>query len=278
MLLKSSIGFYVGSFLLLVQPFPACGGPWVRQQAEGFRAALDTSFRYAKSHGFLQIPRGGQPGTTSNRRPKLDEVGIHTVGMGDASLSAGWGNHSLYGGARIVRLSGEDVLDKELISRGTTFPAGSRVELNARLDWYRVGYRYRFSYANDKGPTFSLNPGAGVTLFNFDYKLNGPGALSADRGFLKGAPEIMLESEWSPGGPFSLSGGASSSLPFSTLPFIFSLHLTGRYQLWGRPDRGGMAFVGIGYDRIDFKDNQRVPNHIEVDMGPVLLVGLGMRF
>ena len=123
-----------------------------------------------------------------------------------------------------------------------------------------------------------LTPALGAVLFDFDYKLDGTGGRSVARAFTHGAPHVGLQTVWNPKGPFSLAAGILSSLPFSTLPLILSVDLTGKYQLWGQANRGGSLFLGIGYDRIDFEDSQTVPNHIEVDMGPLLIVGLKVRF
>ncbi len=150
----------------------------------------------------------------------------------------------------------------------------------ARLDWYRFGYRHRFSFQYSKGDesTLSLMPAVGAVLFNFAYELDGTEGRSVARAFTKGAPHVGLQTEWNPKGPFSLAAGVLSSLPFSSLPLILSVELTGRYQLWGQANRGGLAFLGIGYDRIDFEDSQTFPNHIEIDMGPLLLLGLEVSF
>src|SRR5262245_35795305 len=82
----------------------------------------------------------------------------------------------------------------------------------------------------------------------------------------------------SSGVPFSLSAGILSSLPFSTLPLLLSVNLTAGYQLWGRHDHGGMVYLGIGYDRIDEEDNQKVPNHIKASIGQEVVVGLKVNF
>jgi hypothetical protein len=147
------------------------------------------------------------------------------------------------------------------------------VSANTQLDWYRVGYEHRFTHAYNKESIVSFDPAIGFALFNFDYKLKGTGRLSASRSFEKAAPQLGLRSKWAPGGPFSLSAGILSSLAFSTLPLLLSVDLTGGYQLWGSPDRGGVAYLGMGYDRIDEEDNQRVSNHIRASIGPELLVG-----
>ena len=145
----------------------------MRQHEERrFNASLDGSFRYGKIKGFLQIPSGGKPGTTSNKRPTLDELDIDTVAIGDTSVNLGYGDHGIFAGARFVRLSGDNVLTDDLISRNITFPAGSTVDLDTRLDWYRFGYQHRFSFQYSKGDesTLSFKPAIGAVLFNFDYK------------------------------------------------------------------------------------------------------------
>ena len=248
------------------------------QQELGFHFSLDGQFRYGNISGFVQIPRGGGAGTTSNERPKFDELGINQAAIGAPSLTLGWNNHNLYGGASIIRLSGSNTLSNTLISNGTTFPAGTSVNADIQLDWYRFGYEYRFTYKYSQASALSFYPAIGVALLNFDYKLNGVAGLSAARSFEKAAPQLGLRTEWNPEGRFSLSGGVFSSLAFSTLPLLLSVDLTGGYQLWGTPDHGGIAYLGIGYDLIDEEDNQKVSNHIKASIGPEVVVGLRVRF
>jgi hypothetical protein len=269
----------IGICLLVSLTVLCCSQDWVREEPEPrLHGSVDGTFRYGNVDGFLQIPSGGVPGTTSNRRPKFHEIGINNAPTGDPSVSLGWGNNEFYAGARFVRLSGNDTLDNTLISHGTTFPAGSSVSTNTQLDWYRGGYEYRPSYRNSEGASVSFYPSLGFGLLNFDYKLTAPGALSATRSFVKAAPQLGLKSEWSPGGRFFLSGEVLSSLAFSTLPLLFSTDVTQEYQVWGRASQGGRVFFGVGHDMIHFEDNERVPNHIKTDIGPEVVVGFSVSF
>ena len=255
-----------------------CNAEWIRQKGEKkLRASFDGSFRYGPVSGYVQIPTGGQPGSTNKNRPDFDELDINTVVMGDLAGGLGWADHGLYGGARLVRLSGDTVLSAPLVSQGMNFAAGSPVDADIRLDWYRGGYKYRFLFANDDGDTISFAPAVGFVLLDFDYELQGTTA-KASRGFKEGAASLGLDGEWNPEGPFSVSAGILSSLPVSDWPFIFSIQATGGYQLWGEADRGGVAYLGIGFDHIDFEDDQIVPNKIQADMGPLLVVGIKVGF
>ena len=271
--------WHIGTCVFGIIAFFLCSLAWAQDQGEmGFHFSVDGQFRYGNISGFVQIPRGGGVGTTSNERPKFDELGINQAAIGVPSLTLGWNNHNLYGGASIIRLSGSNTLSNTLISNGTTFPAGTSVSSDVQLDWYRFGYEYRLTDKYSQASTLSFYPAIGAALFNFDYNLKGISSLSAARSFAKAAPQLGLTSEWNPEGRFSLSGEVFSSLAFSTLPLLLSVDLTGGYQLWGSADHGGIAYLGIGYDLLDEEDNQKVPNHIRASIGPEVVVGLKARF
>jgi hypothetical protein len=56
---------------------------WAQDSREtGFHASVDGQFRYGNIEGFVQIPRGGGAGSTSNERPKFDEMGINQAAIG----------------------------------------------------------------------------------------------------------------------------------------------------------------------------------------------------
>jgi hypothetical protein len=253
-----------------------CAGHWAREQEQGFRASAEGAFLYGPIRGFLQTPAGGNPGTTSHDRPTLKELGIQTAPMADASVTVGWGAHDFYGGARVIELSGSSVLDQKLVTHNVTFPAGMAVSSTVQLNWYRLGYEHRFLFRHDD-TMLQIEPAIEGLLFDFGYQINGVG-LSTSRTYFKGGVRLGIRSEWSPWPRFSILGDAMGSVPIPGQPMILSLQATGRYRLWGRIDRGGTFFLGIGYDQIDHKDLQTVPNHIKVEMGPLLVTGLAVNF
>jgi hypothetical protein len=252
---------------------------WTRQAGDdGFHVGLDAAGRYGPVDGFLQTPLGGSPGTTSHRRPSFNELGIDTVASADAALTLGWGDHALVAGGSVSRLSGDSVLNRSLISENTSYPAGDSVSSDVQLDWYRAGYQYRLRFVNQHGAALDLEPEIGIALFDFDYRLRATGGLSTSRAYLKGGPEVGMRAEWTPGGRFSVSAAARGAIPEPTGLGIISAQITGNYQLWGKPDHGGQAFLGLGYELIDFEDNQKVPNHIHAESVPLGLLGVRVRF
>ena len=118
-----------------------CSQVWAQDRGEtGFHTSLDGEFRYGNIRGFVQIPRGGGVDSTSSERPKFDEMGINHAAIGAPALTLGWNDHNIYALARIIRLSGSDLLSETLISNGTTFPAATHVSGKKQLDWYGLGY------------------------------------------------------------------------------------------------------------------------------------------
>ena len=256
-----------------------CSGTWKRQKPPtGFGGEFQASLRYGPIDGYVQTPRGGAPGTTTRERPTFNELDIDDFISPEVSMRLHWREHGLYAGGSLVRLDGNSVLDTTLVSQGATFPAGTPVESEVQLDWYRFGYQYRFAWTNEGSAGFSLSPAAGVALLNFDYRLEAEGGLLADRGYLVGSPQLGLGSEWTPPGRFSIAGGVFGSIPEVGNLFILSAQVTGSYRLWGRNERGGRVFLGVGYDWLDYEDNQEVPNHIRAEFGPMLLFGISTRF
>jgi hypothetical protein len=253
-----------------------CAGYWTREPERGFHASADAVFLYGPISGFLQTPAGGNPGTTSHDRPTLKELGIQTAPMADASVTAGWGTHDFYGGARLIGLSGNNILDQTLLTHNVTFPAGTAVSSDVRLNWYRIGYAHRWFFRHDEA-RLKIDPALEAVIFDFNYSIIG-GGQSTSRTYLKGNARLGLHAEWTPDPRFSLLGDVFESVPIPGQPMILTVQTLAGYRLWGTADRGGRVSLGVGYDQLDLKDLQTVPNHIHADIGPLLLAGLAINF
>jgi hypothetical protein len=245
-----------------------------------WRVSLDVSYLYGQVSGYVQTPAGGGAGTTSSHRPKLSEIGIDNASIVDAEANLDFHREEFYLGAQIVRLSGDDTLDTTLISHGTTFPAGSGVNSDVQLDWYRFGYRHHFNLLDDRSLTIS--PGVGGAVLDFSYNLDTPGSggPSASRSYIKVTPQLSLNTEWRPNrGPFSVELDLlGSPVVLSSIPGIFTEELLAKYRIIDR-DRFNLAgFVGVEFEQMRFHDDQTVPNRIQADFGPMLVVGLRLAF
>ena len=250
--------------------------------AEPTGLRIDLSGRYmgGEVDGFVQIPKGGEAGTSSERRPTLGELGIDDAAMLDASVTLQWERHIFDAGGRFVRLDSSTTLRRELITHDTTYAPGSRISSEVQLDWYRLGYRYEFLFeADEHGNRLSFAPGIDIVLFDFEYGLDSSAGLHSGRDLLKAGVRVGGVGRWSTGGPLSVEGGAFWGLPFDGTAQIFSLELVGKYRLWGGSGgTSGALYLGVAYDEIEYEDDQTMPNRIEVDMGPLFIAGVEISF
>jgi hypothetical protein len=227
-------------------------------------------------HGRVQTPRGGEPGTTSSDRPTLDELGIKNANPGDFRANMSWGHHGLYLGATIVHLSGSNTLDSTLVSQGITFPAGSPADSQLKFDWYRLGYRYIFPV--DWGNrTLEIAPSVGAALLDFRYRLSSQGIETVDRSYAKLGAQAGVSVTWPFMDNLSLVVEARAPIPVPHWPEITSVQGVIKYRFLEHDDLAISGMAGLGYDWIYYKDNQRVPNDLKVDL-PLGVLGLEVSF
>ncbi|HEV8290355.1 MAG TPA: hypothetical protein VGP94_00460 [Tepidisphaeraceae bacterium] len=254
----------------------------VAPQSTGtFHLTLEGMWMYGPVSGHLQTPSGGRPGTSSRDRPTLGEIGINTASIFDAEMTAAMRDHGLYIGGQWVRLSGERNLEQSLVSQGDSFLLGSRVKSDVQLDWYRIGYRYRIQRGDEAGaelPNTEIYSRLGAAILDFHYRLDGAGAAQADRAYIKAAPQMGVEMEWHATRNFSLAGELTSTLPFPSMPWIVTAQLQGKFRFIEKGNLSLGGFVGAGYEKISFHDHQDLSNDINADFGPMLMVGLELRF
>lgn len=239
---------------------------------------LGVTYQYSPIRGYLQTPHGGEPGTTSENRPTFEELNIDTVSLVSSSLLISRNRHNFYGRIQLAHLSGDSVLNNELTSQGVTYPADSQVSADINLDLYRLGYQHRFFFESDKQGRFEIDPTIEIAFFDFAYKLDSLEGLSTDRSYIKGACRIGAEAHWYANDRLTISSGVIGPVPISNTPQIWTLDLTAKYQLWGKGPRGGAAIIGIGYQHIEYEDDQTVPNHIKFEISPILRGGLQIVF
>jgi hypothetical protein len=245
------------------------------------RASLDLSYLYGPVAGTLQTPSGGVPGSTSPDRPSLEEIGIDDAHIFDGSLSLGWRDSEIYAGGQLVRLSGDATLDEDLVSQGTAFPAGSPVDADVKLDWYRVGYQHRFSLLDEgAGSELLFRPRAGFALLDYRFELGGPASAKVDRSFFKGAPQLGAAIEWRATRAIAAAGGVLVSIPIEGVPMILAAEVVAKWRAI-RDEAFELSLVlGVAYERIAYDDRykQDVPNDIDVDLGPLLRAGVEVAF
>ena len=263
--------------MLLVPTSPARAQEQQQQQHDesDWRFSLQGAYLYGSVDGYVQIPSGGEPGTTSHHRPKLDEIGIDDTSIYDISGIAAYHREEFYGGAQIIQMSGSHTLQETLISQGLTFPAGTHVSSDVDVNWYRAGYRHRFSLGDD----WTIWPSVGGILWDFHYKLKGGGE-KADRSFDKANVQFGLEIEWRPNqGRFAIDAAVSAAPPFATSwPQVYTEQIVASYQVIHSNRSDLDVFAGVAFEQQYHEDSQTVSNRVEANFGPMVVAGLRWSF
>jgi hypothetical protein len=232
---------------------------------------------YGRVDGYVQTPRGGEPGTSSNHRPKFSEIGINDATIYRLDAVASRKSDQLYFDSRFIRLSGDDMLGQTLVSQGNTYPADSNVNSDVQLDWYAVGYRRQFTLGEQS--EWTITPSIGAALWRFHYKLDSPGSDSVDRSYSKATVQLGVETEWRPdNGPFSLDLALLGSPPIKNFPQIFSESLLAKYRVYENPSFDVSLVGGVEYEQIFYEDHQTLSNRVRADFGPMIVGGVEIRF
>ena len=247
-----------------------------------FRWGLTTSWMYGPVDGQIQTPSGGRHGTSSVGRPTFQELGIDNIGIIAAEGTFGWAEHDFFMVGQWIRLLGDAILEETLVSQAITFPAGSRVTSEVQMDIYRAGYRHRLDllHGPDGRPCLILSPSGGVAFVAFNAELHGSGDAEMNRSYIKGAPEIGLSLEWLATDRLTISGELSSTVTFSKLPLIMTAKLQASYTLVRCRGMTAALTTGVAYEAIRYDDGhkQEFPNDIKSDFGPMLVIGIDVRF
>lgn len=237
---------------------------------------LGADYRAGHADGHVQVPAGGEPGTSSVHRPNLNELGIDSTRFATVDLGYRWGSNELFLGYQCAELEGSNRLHEQLITHGETIPAGSLVTAEILLTTIDLGYRYHFRRGD-----FDLAPAVGITFFGFNYQMSAEDGMDTERTFTKMAPMVGLSAEWRPDdGPFALTAVLSTTVAWADgLPHIAREEILVSYRVV-QDKRSLTAYFGLGLEQVQYDDGykQDFANQIDVNFGPMFIIGLQFAF
>ena len=244
---------------------------------EKLNVSVGASILHGSINGFVQTPAGGRLGSTTLEQPTYDELGFDRISFNEGYVAVSKGRHEMLAGVHLVRLSGKSTLSKDLTSQHEEFSAGDIVKADIKTDWHRFNYLYQLMELDTLGGNMIISPGAGVVVFDFHYKLAGITS-KVDREYAKVGFRLGGEINLNLTDEFSFKTNVFASIPYPTHPQIFSSEFLGQYQLLKGRHANTKVIAGVAYSLIDYTDEQEVPNHIRVEMGPLLKVGVEFEF
>ena len=260
----------VASLARADEPGPGAGSTLLGPDLE---LGIDAAVLYGPIHGFVQVPLGGNVGTTSPHRPSLDELGIHNAVLWDVSPRLRWKNLLLFGGYSGLELSSSGVLSQDLVSHGVAFAAGSPFNADIQLNVGNAGAGWIFAFDDGK---LRVTPKVDVAILDFSYSLDSPGA-SAKRAYRVTAGRLGLETSYELPYGFALELDGVASIPVSDWPQLAGVDARVKYRFSVGPVHPAL-FLGLGGRWIDFHDSQTVPNHINVSTGALVTGGVSVSF
>lgn len=241
------------------------------------------TYMYGSVRGYSQIPAGGKAGSSNINRPQFHSIGLNTANIADVEVSGDTHQYGdFFAGAQFIQLSGEAYIgNKTLITDGITYPAKSRVSSDIGLNWYRFGYRYTFplDVAQNGIADITFTPYAEALIWDFNYNLTVPKHRSAHRAFAEGGAQVGASFAWRPdGGPLSLEATIGGFPQASHLANISVESLDLRYNFYDYQRCKFSGLLGVTWEQQDFRDSQKLPNHVSVNFGPMLTAGLQVQF
>lgn len=240
---------------------------------------VNVAYNYSKISGFVQIPKGGQNGTTSVRRPTFSEMGIKNLSSPELEFQANWNDFSTYLKFNYIKFNGNAILKEDLISHSKRLPKGSHIETTHTYKNYTTGIKYNL-YSNKY---LSLHPLMEYSLYDFKYLYTATTpnnkSISSGRTFHWGQLNLGLELVTPITENYKISSTLKYAVTQKKVREYISLKLSNEYTVFKNNSQKLTLLFGVGASRLEFRDTQKdKQNHIIHKVIPNIFAGLEFEF
>lgn len=233
-------------------------------------------YNHSKIKGFVQIPKGGQLGTTDVNRPTFNEMGINKINFPEFKAQANWNKFSAYGDIKYVKFKGNNILTNDLISHNKKIQKNSIFKTSHKYINYTLGLKYNLYSKN----FFKLQPLIEYSICDFSYKYNATTPLkaniSSNRSFNWCQTNIGLTllNQITP--MYSIETTFKYGLHYNKIQEYYNLTVLNRFNLYKDNKNNNLnLLIGVSCGKTEFKDNQKdEQNHIIQKIKPNLLIGI----
>lgn len=227
---------------------------------------------YGNTDGFIQIPKGGSPGTTSFQRPNFSELDIQHSWFYEIGGGVEAHRYKLWFDYRYIKNSSDPFLLSPLKTHNQWVAANSPFLMKLSYDWYALILEKTLLTSS---PKWEITPFLSANVIKTSYQFFAIDSQSS-RSFAHFATNIGLNVEYFFTPLFSASLQGSTSIPISNLNIAFAqakLRYQERMQHFVL-----QPFIAIGLLRLDLEDKQTIPNHVNFNLRPYGSLGFAILF
>jgi hypothetical protein len=224
---------------------------------------------FAAVSGYSQIPRGGQPGTSSIERPSFKESGIYHENF--YHLEGGVQYEAYYASLQYQRLApqGEQILNDDLVTHSQFIPAGRTFSMDIHYDWYVAEIGKQFDVHR-----WQCSPFLQANWVKYHYAFSALPQQST-RVFSLGGLTVGGDLRFYITKQFSTALKAAVTVPLSRLR-IKTAQLNLYYDISVTRHLLISPTCGISFIYVDYQDRQPLPNHVHYQGWPTLKVGVAV--
>lgn len=245
---------------------------------------LDVSGSYGPISGFIQIPKGGQFGSTDLERPTFKELDIDKLGLYNVSLKGTWDKSTYYISTSGNNINSNKVLEKDLLTHGIKVPKGSNMKLDTPMTFYSIGKMYEYKrYGN-----LIISPLAEVSMMKLNYKWTAEtpdgNKIKDSRGnFHIVAPVVGLQLEYEITPSTSFIAMGKVMIPIGNRWKEYYYGSAKIVHTFFEDEVGTLnklrGYIGIEGYYTRTKDHQSdMQNSIEVKQSPMITIGTELKF
>ncbi len=245
-----------------------------------FTAPKEYSFRYmhyfGNIEGFVQIPRGGQFGSTTVEKPEFSDLGIDNINYPDFRATIKWEDFFINFGLEYKSFKGSNQIGYDLTSHNFFFPKGTTMDTKHEYINYRIGFGYEI-FETEK---FSVAPTLDIIMTDFAYKYSASNKISGARKFRWTSAQVGLNLSYELLPKYRIELNTKAAIfNLDKLRSWGSIEFLNNITVYEYEKNQLNLLLGIGAEHIEFRDRQRDrQNHVKHNFAPIYKVGFEYKF
>ncbi len=233
---------------------------------------------FSSIDGFVQIPKGGQFGTTSDKRPTFEELGIKRINYPELTLATKWENFGLYLRIKYNSFKGDSILSSDLKTHDIQLKKGDKISTRHLHNFYTLGLSYDFPVTKK----FTIIPKIDFSAYQFSYKFSATGSKivnNDERKFNAGTIRVGGKIKYTYNENLIFSLNSMYHIPHDSIKSSLETSLVASYNLYRNENKELNLLVGLSYDQFKYKDTQKdMQNFINYKSKPIYKLGLEFKF